>query len=331
MRLKNLKTVMIASALLLIGLSIVGWVGYSTWTGIEEHHEQKRSQRALNQNHQRRALLAGQLETLLSTEEQANLAAVTRAEDGVTALFLAYANRTPKFSAEVTGFWNRTKFISKRIQDKLQKTDHVADFSAELFSKNIVTDEKLSKDLQGVVSQFRGDLNANRNRLLGEAALRIAESDMKVADVDTTQKNIFEKLSASVQQQISIDVKKQQTDILWIMVGTAMAETVTQILVTSAVRTAVVLVGGTGSIVPGVGTVIGFITGTAIGMAIDTHTMHTKRLEIEIGARRALDKMQADLWRNPTDGLETKFKEVVKLNRDLHARFLNRIISGEKV
>jgi hypothetical protein len=61
------------------------------------------------------------------------------------------------------------------------------------------------------------------------------------------------------------------------------------------------------------------------------HMMHTKQLEIETSARRELYKMQDEIWRNPTDGLEKKFKEVVKLNRGLHARTLNKIIAGEKV
>ena len=331
MRSYTLENVMIASALLLIGLSIVGWAGYSTWTGVKERQEQEQTQTKVNQIHQRRALLLEQLGALLSVEEQANRAAVIRAEDGVTALFFNYANHTPKFAEEVTGLWNRAKFSGKRIQDKLLNTDHVAELSAELFSKTIVNDVKLRNDLQEVVSQFRSDLNANRNRLLGEAALRIAESDMKVADVGTTQKYVFEQLSASVQRQISSDVRAAQSDIPLLFVGTVMAEIVTQMLVTSAVRTAVAVGVGTGSGVPGVGAVIGFIVGASIGMAIDSRLMHTKRLEIESGASRALDQMHRDLWSNPTDGLESKFNQAVKLNRHLHTQSLNQIIAGEKI
>lgn len=333
MRLSNAAKMIRAILALLTGLGMIGVAWWQTRPVEESAAYQKRQAEALQH---RRDLLSTQVGILVSVEEEANRAAMIRAENDLLDTFRTYADRTPQLAESATGWKARFKLAFLRFTDWWSATNTVQQLTAELFAQHVVSDVQSVKDLTRITSQFRSDLEANRNRTLTEAALRIRQADLGMPDLRLSQEDLVARLFATEQEALSRTLGTSPWNALLSFGGSAIGGGAMELLVVQMIRIAsagmvpgAITGGQTGSFVaPGVGTVVGAFVGFAIGIAIDYWMTKRMTIAIEEEARRTLNAIRETIWSDPSLGLKVKFDRLINLTRDTHERVLRNMVSG---
>jgi hypothetical protein len=296
------------------------------------------TRRQAEELHHRRDLLSKQIETLISVEEEANRVAIIRADDDLRDMFKTYADHTLQFAEAVTGWRNSFTIPVLKMKDWWSKSNEVQKVTAELFARYVVSDQQSVDDLNKIISQFRNDLAANRNRMLSEAALRIRQADLGIPDSSLSQDAVVARLSDKVQETLSRTVGNSPWYSLLSVGGSVVAEEGTRQLVGQVIRIASgtmfsggVTGGEVGStMAPGLGTVAGIAIGVAVGFVVQHWMTEREQIKIEEEACRTLDAMREEIWSDPTEGLKVKFDQLVALTRDTHEQVLRNVVSEGK-
>ncbi len=341
MQIGNTVKITLAFIALITGLGMIGWAWWFSGEEMARQEQERISaelRRQVDDLQHRRDLLENQIATLINAEEQSNRAAVLRAESDLRDIFKAYADRTPQFAEVVTQLSNRLKIAYLAIKDKLSGTTEVQQFTAELFSQYVVTDQQSMNALNGIIAQFRSDLAANRNAMFSQAVMRIRDADLGISELRVSPEALMARLSADEQSSLTGKVSTSAWIGLLAIGGSTIAAMGAEQLVAQVVRIASgSMVGGalTGgqagtAVSPGVGTAIGLVVGVVVGFGIDHWTNKEMAIRIEMEARQRILAMREQIWRHPSGGLKVKFDRLVKLSRETHEQVLRRTVLEER-
>ena len=228
---------------------------------------------------------------LLAKTRGQDLAAIATVLNSLDANFKRYAEGVPKFASDLTGWGTRTKILyRKAVETAEQKDQHTwtQDLIRDKFSKHVMSDVALEKDLVEIMKQFNFDLEANRNQMLASLQTKLVAANLpvKVKDLELAEfkADFGDKLSALLksmpQQSLGVGVGSITSGIV---AEEAVRQIVRTIIAELAVRLAssaavaggaaggAAAAGATGgsAIAPGVGTVIGLAGGFLVGALVD--------------------------------------------------------------
>ena len=228
---------------------------------------------------------------LLAKTRGQDLAAIATVLNSLDATFKRYAEGVPKFASDLTGWGTRTKILyRKAVETAEQKEQHTwtQELIKDKFSKHVMSDVALEKDLIEIMKQFNFDLEANRNQMLASLQTKLVAANLpvKVKDLELAEfkADFGDKLSALLksmpQQSLSVGVGSITSGIV---AEEAVRQIVRTIIAELAVRLAssaaaaggavggAAAAGATGgsAIAPGVGTVIGLAGGFLVGALVD--------------------------------------------------------------
>ncbi len=218
--------------------------------------------------------------------------AVKRIDDN----FARYRAGVPKFAEDLTSMSTRFGILRRMPTDWWNGNTDVKDFVREKFEDHVFSPKRFTDDLVAVLADFRGDLEANRNRFFGRVRASLNASQMpeiKAPDVPSYSEQVnkmlvefsTERATDSVQNGLVALVGSEAASLAaeqllialldWTTISIAAGGT------TGGATAAGAAAGGTtGSLGGPVGTAIGVAAGLAVGIAVDWYL--TDRFEAQI-------------------------------------------------
>lgn len=227
---------------------------------------------------------------LLEEAHRANVAAGDRCLDAVWVAFDAYLEGVPAFSEDVMGLGSRLGILWRMGGDfvRRRKGDErrVAEYMSAMFGEHVFSPERLEKDLEGALVQFREDVEAIRNRLVVDVRAAVETADLplpEVPDLDGCARSVEAQLVNLATDRGRASV---YTGIAALVVGEAVEFVVHRLLVAVAARVGASAVAGAaagGSATAGTtatgagagsfggpaGTIVGIGIGLGVGVVID--------------------------------------------------------------
>lgn len=298
--------------------------------------------------HQRQEFFASQAADLVVLDEKRNREAMNLARRRLAEHFSIHRIGVPKFAEDLTTWGTHYEISKAMLRDWWSNSNEARKVATDHFSRFIVSDEQLRRDVADVVAQFSSDLEANRNKMLSELQEKVSTAAVPCASADLGLTNLTGAFMVEVQPLL----KQRAAQSLAMSVlgtgggvgaGAATTHIVTKLVTSMATRVATwaaargstvaggAVVGGQGGTVlaPGVGTAAGAVGGIIAAWAVDWWTEKKFKEKVTQECNQILDDMEKNLWNDPSQGLALSFGQAIQLTRECHEKALRKIITGD--
>lgn len=266
----------------------------------------------------REKFYTGQIQPLLKTAAQANDKAAERAVTRINEAFDKYREGVKPFVEDVTSYPTRFGIIGRMPGDWWYEDDRINGYVQTKFEKHLFSESQLKQDITAVLEALKEDLEANKNRLLGECLAAINGEDLpsiKLPDYESYDREVREIILEFSKQRAKDSVYSGvATFVLSEMAGGAAGYIVRQVLVsigTTAATSAAAgggataggaaVGGGGGSLAGPVGTAIGVGVGLVVGIIVDWWMTDRFQERLTNDLTEYIDKLEAGLL----DGTDT--------------------------
>ena len=197
-----------------------------------------------------------------------------------------YRDGVDPFVEDLTSISTRLGIVRRMPGNWWRGDDRIEGYVQQKFEKHLFSQQKLMRDVAGVLDDFRSEVDANQKRMLVSVQASLDTADLPEVDIED-----YEPFFASVAGQLRTYATQQGTNTVYngltvlavSEVGSFAAVSVASGLLarfgSAAAATAAVGVGATagttaagaggGSFAGPVGTVVGLGVGLAVGLAID--------------------------------------------------------------
>jgi len=266
----------------------------------------------------RQAFFEAEILAKLDATDESNRMAAKRCVQRLEQNFAGYRAGIDDFVQDITGMGSRFGILKRMPGGWWSGDDRVSSFITEKFATHLFTEKTLTEDLRTAWEGFREDVRANQRDLLTRTQAAISHSDLPPIKIDD-----YETFFAAVNDQISAladdEAKTSVTEGLVTLVVSEAGSTAVGMIagrviagLTASSATAVAASGGAtaggaaagaagGSIVPGPGTVAGFVVGLGVGLVIDYWMNKKTAAALEAQLRQYIDQMESELIRGAVE------------------------------
>ena len=292
-----------------------------------------------------REKLAEDMLPLVNNEARENHKALLYAQNRVHEVFQRYRNRAPHFADELARWGVKWKLMKSALHDWWNKDNESAKVAQSAFSKSVFSEAELKRDLEEVMHEFLGEMEASRNRMLLHAHESVSQSHLPLASLSAEE--FSSEFNARTKSVVAARAKEMpQLTLLSATGGMAasigagyLAETVAGLLVRWAATAATtaggstvggaVAGGGGGSAVGPWGTVIGVTAGLVVGGVVDWAMESRFKEKVTRQTVEILDGMENAALNDRKKGLYAMLEQIVDENRAAHTEAMRALV--EKV
>lgn len=261
------------------------------------------------------------IDPLLDSYQQKNVEAAERAIATLQDHFASFHRGIDAFTEDATSWGTRFKVLggmSKAWWDgwwnDQTDVDQVKQYMTEKFKEHVLSEDKLRTALHDAINQYRDDITANRNELMGQVKATLVTRDVPI-DV-TVKEGDFGRFADQVHKQAAgmldgVGEKSAVSGVLANVAGELAGYGASHLLLNflvsrvgiSAGATVVggVVGGASGSVAPVVGNVIGVGVGLMVGAAIDWWMTEEFRDKIAIEITGFLHDLEYYTLQGPKD------------------------------
>ncbi len=280
-----------------------------------------------------------EISPLLDAALQRNRQAAARAIDALHERFDVHRVGVKPFAEDVSGWRTRFGVMGCFVTDQWDRhvrgnkvTNHVADYIQAKFRAHVLSEQALQADLEDVLKQYRGDLEASRNQLFAEIQLPLEGSQSPIVLADEGWDGLYADIENRANQLNATTPRDSVVTGLASVAGgwagteageALAAEILARVGVSLAVDVAgdTAMVGGTatgagaGSLVGPAGTAIGVGAGLAVGAAVDWWTSNRLEAHVIDQSDKFLDTLEHEIvdGGEKSPGLRASFEQAAKL------------------
>lgn len=217
-----------------------------------------------------------------------NRLAAGRCVEKIEDLFDGYSEGTEPFVDEIMSFSSRWKTLKNMGRDWWYEDDSNSRMVSEMFQKHYFTEEKLQVALEGLLEDFRDEIQANQRAMLSDISISASQSGIPEITIPSHEQfsaDVSNKLKTMSGKAATNSVTDGVTTFIASEVGSiAASQVVIQVLArfgtaavvtTSAAGGGSVMVGGAaaggggGAVGGPLGVAVGVTVGIVVGIVID--------------------------------------------------------------
>jgi hypothetical protein len=291
-----------------------------------------------------------EVQPAIAKADQANREAAVRCVERLQELFAKYRRGIDPFIEDLTSWGTRFGVARRMPSDWWYKRSDVKEIIAAKFEKHLFSERSLHDGIEGVMDQFRKDVEANNNQLL--MAVNAAVTRRDLPNVPTIESRQF---SAEVTESLRKFATGAAMDSVTSFLITELAsgvggEVATQLTLAIATRMAAMAAeataaaggataggaavgGGGGSLGGPAGTVIGFGVGLVVGIGIDWWMTSSFKTKMSAQLNKMIDQVESSVLKGGDDkaGLSVSLDRTCDALRDAYRQSLyDRIVKGNK-
>jgi HAMP domain-containing protein len=303
------------------------------------------------------AFYRSEISPLLDAALQRDRQAAARAIDALHERFDVHRAGVRPFAEDVSGWRTRFGVIGCFATDQWDHdvrgnkvTSHVADYIQAKFRVHVLSEQALQADLEDVLKQYRGDMEANRNQLFAEIKLPLEGSQSPIVLDDAGWDGLYSDIVERVRQLNAHtprdNVVTGLVSVAGGWVGTEAGEVLaagilTRIGSTLAVEAASgsATLGGTttggevGSLAGPAGTAIGIGAGLAVGAAVDWWASNRLEAHVIDQSDKFLDTVEDEIvdGGQKVPGLRASFEQAAKVtDQNQRQAILDALLEARK-
>ncbi len=255
---------------------------------------------------------------------------------------------------DVLGLGTRFGLLKRMPGGWWSGDDRVKQYIMQKFEQHLFSEKKLTDDLRLALEEFHAEIQANQRSLLVKTQAAIDQSDLppiKLDDYEVFFAAVTDQIEGMAQSEaetsvkdglMSLVVSESGSAVVGMIAGrlvTAIAASSTAAVATSGGATAGGAAAGAagGSMVPGAGTIAGFVAGLVVGLGIDYWMTNQTAAKLETELLNYIDQIESDLLDGPTSheneqrdqGLKSGLQDAChRLDQGVYSR-MHDIIIGE--
>ncbi len=299
---------------------------------------------------QRETFLKQELLPLVAEEAERNRLALEQARQELSAVFQQYKAGIPGFLEDLTSWGTRYRIAKATLGDWWAETNEAREITTKLFEEHVVSDSEMEEDLARIVARFASDLEANRNQMLGQAAIRMESADFSLPAAIGEEGAFAESFEREDQAFLAERARLSPAIGVLAIAGGFVTEETTRYLVTQLVRVVAVRLSaavpaaggaaagtaaaGAGSgtlITPGVGTAIGLVCGLAVGFAVDMWMEQRFETKVAAEVEDLLARIEEEIWDHEESGLAIRLQQSIDAARESHEATMKTLFLGKAI